>query len=151
MRESTRDFLRRSGLLGGKDGGGLEATTAGSATLTIGANSATMTLVLPSPTYVGNAIPVTMTFTVPVIGLPQDQWTPTDPGAVSLTWTAGTEGSPVLWTYADSQLTKVSTGVYFCVLETTDAPGRWTLVLEGTDPCASVAVAGFNVSPLPTS
>ena len=105
---------------------------------------------IPSPIYAGNAITTGVTFSNPVVGQPSTQWPPVDPTTVTLTFVPGTGGTPTTWVYGtDIQITQVSTGVYSAELDTTDAPGRWSLKWVGTDACAAVWVQGFSVVPQP--
>jgi hypothetical protein len=109
-----------------------------------------MTMIeLPETLYDGNAVTVGVTFSTPQAGVPQAQWLPVDPTNVSLTFIAGTGASPVVWHYGTDAITRVSQGIYTAELDTTSKPGRWGVKWIGTDACAAVWVAGFQVTPQP--
>lgn len=105
---------------------------------------------IPSPIYAGNGITSGVTFTNPVVGQPSTQWPSVDPTSVTLTVIPGSGAAPVVHVYGvGGFITKVSTGVYSAELDTTGAPGRWSVKWIGTDACAAVWVQGFSVVPQP--
>jgi hypothetical protein len=94
----------------------------------------TITLNLPNPLYTGTAVTMTVTFTNP--GSPD----PVDPTTVSFDYKMGG-----VWTslsYADSQITRVSEGVYTAEIPVT-APAQTTVVAIGTGACMVTEVGYF--------
>jgi hypothetical protein len=105
---------------------------------------------LPAPLYEGTGLAAGFTFLVPIVGLPQADWTPTDPGTITLTVLEGDGASPVTFTYGvGGQIVRVSTGIYTSVFDTTGKPGRWQFKWIGTAPCPTVWVGGVVVQPQP--
>ena len=93
--------------------------------------------------YSGTAITTTATFTNP--GSP----TPVDPSTVTLKFRVA-NGSVTTWVYQGAgSISKVSTGIYSAELDTTTAPGDWTVEWLGTGACAAVNVTEFSVAPAP--
>lgn len=73
-----------------------------------------------------------------------------DPTTVTLKYRPGAGAAVVTLTYAGSQLTKLSTGVYYADLDTTSwvTAGSVTVTLEwiGTGACQAVATDTFQVT-----
>lgn len=91
--------------------------------------------------YAGTAILTTATFTDPNGVL-------TDPTTVILKFAVQGQ-APTTWTYAASQLTRVSTGVYQATLDTSAGAGTWTVEWIGTGACEVVNAATFAVNSAP--
>lgn len=74
---------------------------------------------------------------------------PADPTTISLKYKSGS-GSTTTLTYAGSQLTKLSTGVYYADLDTSGWAGPnnqlWTLEWIGTGTCQAISGDSFTVS-----
>ena len=97
---------------------------------------------MPSLTvYAGTAVQVTMSFKNPAGVL-------TDPDTVTLDYTPF-NGETTSLTYADSELTRVSTGVYTATVDTTTTPdflpGVVSLWAIGTGICAVTTPGSFIV------
>lgn len=93
----------------------------------------------------GTAVTTTATFT-------NAAGSPTDPTTITLKFQGGT-GSTTSWTYADDQLTRVSTGVYSATIDTTGdtygTSGTWTVEWLGTGNLAAVSAVTFQVTTPP--
>lgn len=101
----------------------------------------------------GTTIYVFMQFSVPAIPPTNPQtYTPTDPTTVTLNFKGGAKSdSLVTWTYAASQLTKISAGFYYAAIDTSagtyGSPGTWTLEGVGTGDCEVVDSTTVTVNP----
>jgi hypothetical protein len=110
-----------------------------------------MTILLPDPMYVGNSALVGVTFTVPQVGLPRDQWPVGDPGEITLQWVGGDGASLITWMYQGAgSIVRQSEGIYTAVMAN-DNVGRWSILWTGTAPVAAVVGGSYPVSPLPAA
>lgn len=75
--------------------------------------------------------------------------TPVDPSAIELRWSVVNGITVVLHYGIDSQIVRVSTGMYTANIDTTEFSGVYTYLWQGTGNAQAVEWQSFYVAPAP--